>query len=258
MTELLAGPPPGRPYVSEEDAKIRWIVPLLEEFGHDRDRDMSFEVPVRWEAGGTTQEGRADIVVYVGDIPIIVVETKKPGLTLERAKRQAVTYAKAYSPIVPFVVAHDTDRVRLYRASAKPGRIGEYVLVDDFPTRSELLTLIGLAEEAPTAVPEREEAISRIVVSQHYRDVLADCVRLVLNTSSLEGVAAVSELAKVLLAKQHHENRETGRFQPGASIGPLFDEAKADLPGLFRAGERIQLDRTTFDAVASRLAEVEA
>lgn len=104
MTDPLHGPPPGLPYLSEEDAKVRWVVPLLERLGHDKHEDMAFEVLVRWQAGGVAHTGFADIIGYVGDIPIVIVETKQPGQTLARARDQAITYAKSYSPIV---LAHD-------------------------------------------------------------------------------------------------------------------------------------------------------
>jgi hypothetical protein len=253
--ELLAGPPPGRSYVSEEDAKVRWIVPLLESLGHDRNRDMSFEVPISWQTGTTTKTGFADIVVYLADIPIVIVETKKPGKTLNEARDQAITYAKAYSPIVPFVLAHDKDRVVLYRASAQKGRIGEYVLVDGLPSRPELLALIGF-EEVPPPGGSKAEAVARVVHSEHYRYLLDDCVRVIIRAGTT-GVGAVSELAKLLLVKRYHEANETGSFQPGANIKQLFDEAKADYPGMFKAGESIRLNRTTFDAVVAKLNEIE-
>lgn len=254
---LLAGPPPGRPLLSEEDAKIRWIVPLLEEFGHDRNLDMAFEVPVTWQAGTTTQSGFADIVVYVDEIPILMVETKRPGQSLAAARDQAVTYAKSFSPIVPFVLVHDRSRVVLYRASASVGRVGEYVVVGDFPTRTELLDLLGWAAEAPATVPERKAGIERVIESAHYRSLLQECARIVLAGGGVEGVHALAELGKVLLTKSYHETTQTGRFRAGASSNTLFNQAKTGFPGLFRTGERIELDRATFDALATRLAEVE-
>lgn len=255
--DLLLGPPEGRPYRSEEDAKIRWIVPLLEQFGHDLHGDMSFEVPVRWQAGVQEHTGFADIVVYVGDIPIIIVETKKAGESLTRARNQAITYAKSYSPIVPFVVAHDRSSVRLYRASAQQDRLGEYVLVEDFPTRAELLALIGLSEELPAAAADRERAVARVIESEHYRYLLAECVRIVLSDPNVEGVPAVAELSKILLTKAYHEGHSTGRFRPGGNMAVLFNEAKVGFPELFRAGETIGVSRATFDQLVTKLAEVE-
>lgn len=255
MPSLLEGPPPGRDYRSEEDAKIRWIVPLLEELGHDPNRDMSFEVPVHWQAGTTRQAGRADIIVFVGDIPVLIAETKAPGQSLNAAREQAITYAKSFSPIVPFVLAHDISRVVIYRASGEVGRQGEYVYVEELPTRADLLGLIGMTEERVVPVVDRTDAVSRVVASEHYRYILAEAIRIVLTGSGLDELKAVSELSKVLVAKTHHESRATGRFRPGANVREIFNEAKAAYPGLFRQGETIELDRRTFDDVARLLAQ---
>ncbi|MDP3882540.1 MAG: hypothetical protein Q8Q48_00595 [Candidatus Staskawiczbacteria bacterium] len=87
---------------SEENAKVKFIVPLLEYLGYDVVRDMYFEL------------FGIDIALRVNNANALVVECKSWGELLDDYKSQFLEYA--YKMRTPFVLASSGEHTALYSA----------------------------------------------------------------------------------------------------------------------------------------------
>lgn len=111
--------------VTEEDVKLKIVVPLLESLGIARDEvryEKSFTIRIgttelRIDAKGQPTDlahARLDILVKRGDDNLFVVESKAPGLALEdKDVGQAVSYARLVHPLAPYCILTNGTNTRL-------------------------------------------------------------------------------------------------------------------------------------------------
>ena len=86
---------------SEEDSKVKVIIPHLESIGYSK-VNMKFEEPITVKQGRETKTIFCDIVIYENSDPIIVVDAKNPREDLnEEDKEQVISYARLLKSIAP-------------------------------------------------------------------------------------------------------------------------------------------------------------
>src|ERR1700688_1593235 len=82
---------------SEEDVKIKFLLPYLRERGY-HEKDIAFNVAIDVHEGRRKRTIFADAIVYTSaknGAPLILCETKSPSEILGReAREQAISYAR--------------------------------------------------------------------------------------------------------------------------------------------------------------------
>ena len=118
---------------SEEDVKVKVLVPYLESLGYSTD-DMRFENSIEVTVGSKTMRVASDIEILLDGEPQIVIDAKNPRRTLSgKDVLQAVSYAKLVNtPAAPLGFA--TNGLDLMGISAVDGSA-----VDEIPSKSQLI-----------------------------------------------------------------------------------------------------------------------
>lgn len=93
---------------SEQDAETKVIVPALQELGYD-ETDPKKHVLVRFRHPIVVNQGRerktifSDIVVFVNETPLIVIDAKNPRQYLtDNDREQVISYARLIGDIAPY------------------------------------------------------------------------------------------------------------------------------------------------------------
>lgn len=130
---------------SEEDVKVKVVIPYLESLGYDKS-DMRFENSIEVTVGSKTTNVSSDIEILVDGAPQIIVDTKNPRQTLRHKDvLQAVSYAKLVkTPAAPMGFA--TNGIDLSGMSAIDG-----TALNDIPTKAALLA--SLHKRPPRSSP---------------------------------------------------------------------------------------------------------
>jgi hypothetical protein len=117
--------PPSAPLASEEDIRSRLLTPWLKQLGFDNSElryetrftvtlGREFDLPIG-ERRRKNKHAYSDIVCYHGKHPLFVVEVKRDDEPLdERARRQAISYARLLPEIAPFAVTANSWDSHLY------------------------------------------------------------------------------------------------------------------------------------------------
>lgn len=116
--------------MNEEDIKIKYILPWLEQSGLDINKlqfEQTFSVKIGRQtislSGSPTKDkvsARLDILVKRGDKNLLIVETKASHLSLTNDDRdQAISYARLVHPIAPYAVVTNGNDYKLYDSITK-------------------------------------------------------------------------------------------------------------------------------------------
>lgn len=232
-----------RPAKPEEIVRQLYLKMLMDDYGYPAER-IAIEKPV--QMGSNVHDKPADIVIADKDDPTvdyIIIECKKPKRSdgLEQLK----SYCNATgSPIGVWTNGGET--IQLHRRDPNI-----YEKLTDIPRADQ--TLSDLLDEKWTLARLAEENV--LVREQTtLKKIILDMENLVLANA---GVDAFEEVFKLIYAKLYDEAQaaQGGRqkrylqFRVGGAtpsefkqkINDLFDKAKAKWPGVFLAGERIDL-----------------
>ena len=232
-----------RPAKPEEIVRQLYIKMLMDDYGYPAER-IAIEKPV--QMGSNVHDKPADIVIWDKDDPTaayIIIECKK--LKRSDGLEQLKSYCNAEgSPIGVWTNGGET--IHLHRRDPN-----YYQNLSDIPhasqTLSELLnerwTLADLAEH--NVLVKEQTTLKKIIL---------DMENLVLANA---GVDAFEEVFKLIYTKLYDEAQAAQRgkrkryvqFRVGGAtpsefqqkINTLFDKAKTQWPGVFLAGERIDL-----------------
>src|SRR5208282_5568061 len=135
---------------SEEDVKIKFLVPLLEEKGYKQDC-IDFNKPIEVQEGRKQKTIYADVVVYTTPAkttPLIVCETKPPNEPLaNKDKEQAISYARLLPRIAPLALVTNGQTTRVYQSLSK-NRIAELPHRKDLPDDFVRFVLSAEVQEA--------------------------------------------------------------------------------------------------------------
>ncbi|WP_158928819.1 type I restriction enzyme HsdR N-terminal domain-containing protein [Acidisphaera sp. S103] len=105
---------------SEDDVKLRVVIPLLLALGYER-RDIRSEYPVTFREGRRGRRPAADFVCFSGssqdrDTSLLVVEAKAPGKVLKNGKAQGESYANNVS--APLLLLTNGEHLEVWQLQA--------------------------------------------------------------------------------------------------------------------------------------------
>ena len=206
---------------SEQDAETKVIVPALVKLGYDesipgRDVVLRFRHPIAARQGREIRTIFADIVVFVGEAPMIVIDAKNPRRYLtENDREQVISYARLIGDISPYAGLCNGHTWQIFDTVTKqqiPSLPSFDVLIRDLQRRRlndrQRERLKSQATRTLFAIDSTRE-LSRIMRRCH------DIIR---NLKGYDPTKAFDELSKLLFAKMYEERevedgkRSTNRF----------------------------------------------
>ncbi|HLY56072.1 MAG TPA: N-6 DNA methylase [Stellaceae bacterium] len=208
--------------MSEEDVKIKFLVPYLEDRGYGRD-SMDFGIAIEVHEGRKKKTIFADVLVYASPAkhaPILICETKPENEALSRSvKEQAISYARLLPQIAPLTLITNGSQVHVFHTLDK-SRLA------DLPKRAELdqdLFKFVLSPEALEAL--RREAKHELFIIDDvttFKGILKACHNEIRNNDGSDPTEAFDELSKVMFCKLYEEKErpKDNRFRLS-----VFDEA---------------------------------
>jgi type I restriction enzyme M protein len=201
--------------MSEEDVKVKFLLPYLKERGYKQEH-MDFDVAIDVHEGRKKKTIFADVLVYTSakkTAPLLVCETKAPSETLNRsAKEQAISYARLLPQIAPLTLITNGSQVQVFHTLDK-------TRLSELPKRAELdrdLLKFVLSADAQEAL--RREAKHELFIIDDvstFKNILKSCHNEIRNNEGLDPTAAFDEMSKVLFCKLYEEkqNAKGNRFR---------------------------------------------
>jgi type I restriction enzyme M protein len=206
---------------SEQDAETKVIVPALRELGYD-ESDPTKRVVLRFQHTITVHQGRsqkpiqADIVVFINDSPVIVIDSKNPREYLtDNDREQVISYARLIGDIAPYAVLSNGYTWQVFDSVSKQQ-------IKSLPTYGDL---IGNLQRRRLTVRQRESLVSQATRTLFAIDSARDLSRLmrrchdvIRNLRGYDPTRAFDELSKLLFAKMYEERevaegrRHSNRF----------------------------------------------
>ena len=237
------------PLNSEDDCAENIVVPLLQRLGYDKN-NIGRKVSITGISGHKFRK-QADIVVYVNELPALVIETKRIQHSLkEEDVNQVLSYAQLLNPPTPIAILTNGKNWEVYRFGQDD--IGNLEAV---PEPQELESLVNNRFEL-TIPREKQEAAERLLVTIENKTDLEKAFRECRKELAKEGLIAESafdELTKILVCKFNEEKKfseglGTNRFTsqwlvgsgPLAALQQMFDDAKRTF-NVFPTNTQIQI-----------------
>ena len=206
---------------SEQDVMSKVVVPHLHDLGYTEGATQNGTVRLRFEHPIHAQRGRekktifADLIVFVNDIPVIVVDGKNPRQYItDNDRDQVISYARLLDNIAPYAAVCNGswqvfDSVNKQQIRALP-HLND--LLSDYHRRrlseTQKESLHSQANRTLFAIDSARD-LSRLMRRCH------DTIR---NLKGYDPTRAFDELSKVLFAKMFEEReveegkRQTNRF----------------------------------------------
>lgn len=153
---------------NEEEAKLKYVVPLLNRLGFKTVTDLHFEYALR--ARGRRHPKFADIIVKRGDQPILLIETKASRVNVRAAAgvRQAIDYARTFSAVIPYaIISNGRDAALVDVLSG--------VLVDDGDTTHTSLSVDFITTVQALLRREALQALGALDMATIRRVASAQC-----------------------------------------------------------------------------------
>jgi type I restriction enzyme M protein len=258
--------PPG--LRSEEDVKIKFLVPFLAHNGYKSDW-IDFNKPIEVHEGRKQKTIFADAVVYTSaakTAPLIVCETKPPTEPLTNSdKEQAISYARLMDRIAPLVLLTNGLQSRVFQSLSK-NRISELPKRKDL--RDDFVKFVVSAEVQASLRTEAKHELFIIDDVQSFKTILRACHDEIRNNDGYDATRAFDELSKVLFCKMHEEREhpeDGNRFRTvvfddtlsrlGVNVvKQIWDETKNDkrFAGLFDLESVISLQDRTIRKIVSQ------
>ncbi len=252
---------------SEEDVKIKFLVPFLQHKGYES-RCIDFNKPIEIQEGRKQKTIFADAVVYTTaakTAPLIVCETKPPneGLT-NRDKGQAISYARLLDRIAPLVLVTNGAQTRVFQSLSK-SRIAELPHRKDL--REDFVKFVVSAEMREALRTEAKHELFIIDDVQSFKVILRACHDEIRNNEGYDATKSFDELSKVLFCKMYEEKNhpeDSNRFRTlifddsSSKLGvnvvtQIWNETKNDprFVGLFEPKSVIDLQDRTIRKIVS-------
>lgn len=189
--------------LSEDDCAENIVIPLLRRLGYERSQ-LRRKVSIK-AVSGVSFRKQADIVAYLNETPVIVIETKRLSHRLrEEDSNQALSYAQLLEPPVGYAVVtngRDWEVYNLFDDS-----IGG---IESVPDNSELPAIASAAQGLDLST-ETKQAAERLLVTLENKDQLEAAFRRCRQALAREGLiaeTAFDELTKILVCKFNEEKR---------------------------------------------------
>jgi type I restriction enzyme M protein len=247
-----------RPAKPEEIARQLYIKKLIDEYGYAKER-IALEKPVYF--GSSVHEKAADIVVWEKNAPTtpyIIIEVKKP--KRKDGLEQLKSYCNAEGS--PMGVWTNGSEVVIYHRE-------EPNLFRNLPAIPRANQTLAQMLDMPWTLDDLGRENVLVTQRTSLKDIIREMEDLVLANA---GVDAFEEVFKLIYAKLYDEaqaapnpkGKRNLRFRVGGStakefaakIDELFNDAKRKWPGVFVAGERINLEPDHLKVCGSALEKV--
>jgi type I restriction enzyme M protein len=251
---------------SEEDVKIKWLVPFLKEKGY-KQNCIDFNVSIEVHEGRKKKTIFADAVVYSSaarKAPLIVCETKSPSEVIDRhVKEQAISYARLMPRIAPLALVTNAAQTQVFHTLDKT-RIAELPLRDELDDDFMKFVLNKDIQDALRREAKHDLFIIDDVST--FKRILKSCHDEIRNNEGLDPTAAFDEMSKVMFCKlyEEKENPKGNRFRLNVFddgmgrlkiniVRKIFDDAKESRPyaGLFQQDTEILLKDRTIRKIVS-------
>lgn len=187
---------------SEEDVKMKVVIPFLKKLGY-KENQINLNVPIKAWLGRQSKVVYADLVVRDGKNAIIIVETKKPGTTLEEIhKEQAISYARQFDPKpVPIAVVTNGSITKVYDVITKKTLVA-------IPKKSEIISILT---DIRISDAEKEEA-GRFIIEgykdvQDIKEALDKCHNIIRGNDGLDPISSFDEINKLIFTRILEEKR---------------------------------------------------
>lgn len=237
------------PLNSEDDCAENVVIPFIMRLGYDRNQ-IRRKVSITGTSGHRFRK-QADIVVYIGERPALVVETKRIQHRLsEEDVNQALSYAQLLEPSTPIAVLTNGRDWEIYYLDRDD--IGG---LESVPEPQELESTILTVSSNVVQLGKRQAAERLLVTIENKGDLeiaFREC-RKELAKEGLIAESAFDELTKILTCKFNEEKRDAeglaaNRFTsswllgsgPLVALQQMFTDAKQTF-NVFPTGTQIQI-----------------
>ena len=191
--------------VSEEDMKIKVLLPFLEELGYKRE-ELRFENSIPVHIGTKTTYVYSDIEVLINGKVEMVINAKKPSKSLaEKDVLQVVSYAKLVSPSSQAMYGIVTNGIDSVVTDSYTGRRSS-----EISTKAQLLRAIDKAKKLPLKDIEIREVQSVLFTlhnSNELYKVIQECKDIIEKRGLIRSDQSFREMTKILLIKMNEERR---------------------------------------------------
>jgi type I restriction enzyme M protein len=193
---------------SEQDVMSKVIVPELIALGYDESQAASNGVVLRFNHPIVARQGReqktiyADLVVFVHDAPVIVVDAKNPRAHLsDNDREQVVSYARLLPEIAPYA-ALCNGPWRVFDSVSKTE-------IKALPSYRDLLRDLQRRRLSPgqrtSLVHQATRTLFAIESVRDLSRLMRRCHDIIRNLRGYDPTKAFDELSKVLFAKMYEE-----------------------------------------------------
>ena len=193
---------------SEQDVTSKVVVPLLTTLGYDEKKTKSNGVVLRFNHPISVAQGRetktifADIVVFVHDTPVIVVEAKNPRAYLtENDREQVISYARLLPNIAPYAALCNGGWL-IFDAVQKRQ-------INNLPSYKQLLQDLQRRrltdKQRASLISQATRTLFAIESVRELSRLMRRCHDVIRNLKGYDPTKAFDELSKILFAKMYEE-----------------------------------------------------
>ena len=203
---------------SEQDAETKVIVPELVRLGYDESKKETNGVVLKFQHSIDVHQGRqkktiqADIIVFVHDAPVIVIDAKNPREYLtDNDREQVISYARLIGNIAPYASL----------CNGYTWRVFDTITKQEIRALPRLRDLVSDLQRRRLSRAQRQGIVSRrlrtlfaIDSARELSRLMKRCHDIIRNLKGYDPTKAFDELSKVLFAKMYEEREvEEGRRQ---------------------------------------------
>lgn len=202
---------------SEQDVETKIVVPSLTKLGYDEPNNkqvqLRFQHPVKVHQGRENKTIFADIVVFVNDVPVIVVDSKNPRKYLsDNDREQVISYARLIGNVAPYAALCNGHTWQIYDSVLKQQ-------ITSLPRYDELLSDL---QKRRLTIRQREgiqaqakRTLFAIDSARELSRIMRRCHDVIRNLKGYDPTKAFDELSKLLFAKMYEEREiAEGRRTP--------------------------------------------
>ncbi|KAA6340779.1 putative type I restriction enzymeP M protein [termite gut metagenome] len=189
---------------SEEDVKIKILIPFLEELGY-KTSEMRFENTIDVQIGSKKVQVRSDIEIFVDDNVQLIIDTKASKVSIsEKEILQSSSYAKLIStpPAVYAVTTNGLDCVAINIYSGKRS--------SEIPTKEQLVRDVNKTRKRELSEIEIREIKSILLTLYNPEElfkIISKCKTIIEKKALIRSDQSFKEMTKILLVKMNEEKR---------------------------------------------------
>ena len=259
---------------SEQDVEAKVIIPTLRRLGHtDKKRNVTirYQHPINAQQGRERKTISADVVVFVSDSPVIVVDSKNPRRYLtDNDRRQVISYARLIGDIAPYSALCNGRTWEVFDSVTKEQ-------LRQLPSYSDLIKDLQRRRvsnrQRQSIKSQATRTLFAIDSSLTLSRLLRRCHDVIRNLKGYDPTKAFDELSKLLFVKMYEERevsegRKVNRFTTTA-IKEMRDQGVEIIQSLWKetiespryhdvfadidATETIELPREAIDQIVDVL-----